>query len=200
MQNPVRPQAFREDAKFLYVLLIRTNTIFSRIIHVLTGSRFTHASVGLDVGCEQLYSFARKGTYMPLPAGFVNEQLDSGLIAKCYDCPCAMYKVEITQSAFEELKNRVETMLRDPKKFKYSCIGPILCFFHRPYEHGRNYFCSQFVADVLRETGAVQLHKSPSLYHPNDFTKMEELQLEYEGTIGGLARRCQEMRKDSPAQ
>ena len=186
MQSSVQSQSLNENAKFLYVLLIRTNTIFSRIIHVLTGSRFTHASVGLDVGCEQLYSFARKGTYMPLPDGFVNEQLNSGLIAKCYDCPCAMYRVEI--------------MLRDPKKFKYSCIGPIFCFFHRPYEHGRNYFCSQFVADVLRETGAVQLHKSPSLYHPNDFTKMQELKLEYEGTIGGLAERCQKMREDRPAQ
>ena len=44
----------------IYILLTRSGTWFSRLIHLATQDRYTHASIGLDGPDGPFYSFARK--------------------------------------------------------------------------------------------------------------------------------------------
>lgn len=46
--------------KKIYLLLTRTGTKFSTIIHRVTKYEYTHASIALDKELNQLYSFGRK--------------------------------------------------------------------------------------------------------------------------------------------
>ena len=47
----------------LYVVLTRTNTIISRLIHLFTQDEYTHAALALDRELTEMYSFARQYTY-----------------------------------------------------------------------------------------------------------------------------------------
>ncbi len=63
-----------------------------------------------------------------------------------------------------------------------------MCLFKHEYvPGGSKYFCSQFVASSLEESGVLELEKSPSLYKPGDFPMHKDLHLIYSGTLKGLA-------------
>ena len=89
--------------KNVYILLIRTNTLFSRFISRITHASYTHASLGVNArGCD-FYSFARKYSRLPLPGGFVNESLNSGLMGRHPQTPCALFSVTVPDEVYASL-------------------------------------------------------------------------------------------------
>ena len=56
------------QTKTVYILLTRSGTWFSRLIHLATDDRYTHASIGLDGPTGPFYSFARLDPRFALPA------------------------------------------------------------------------------------------------------------------------------------
>ena len=62
----------------VYILLTRSGTWFSRLIHFATRDDYTHASIGLDGPAGPFYSFARKYERFALPAGLVEERVGPG--------------------------------------------------------------------------------------------------------------------------
>ena len=178
----------RQTGKYLsvYVLLIRTSSAFSRIIHLLTGSEYTHASIGLNKNCRELYSFARKYAALPLPAGLVTERINAGLMGKNRNGPCALYEIRVTREVYGRLTEELGAMLRHRKRYGYSLSGPLMCLINHARSRRHRFFCSQFVAHLLSRSGAIKLDKPSSLYRPSDFTTQPELRLCYKGTIGAL--------------
>ena len=53
--------------------------------------------------------------------------------------------------------------------FMETVYGYEFCFVHIPFKRKKHYFCSQFVAEILAESGALKLKRRPSLYLPNHF-------------------------------
>ena len=49
-----------ESERTIYLLLTRSTTIPSRLIHLATRADYTHVSLGLDGPAGSFYSFARK--------------------------------------------------------------------------------------------------------------------------------------------
>ena len=57
------------EERTVYILLTRSGTWFSRLIHLATQDSYTHVSIGLDGPTGPFYSFARKYEHFALPAG-----------------------------------------------------------------------------------------------------------------------------------
>ncbi len=172
----------------IYVLLTRTNTLFSRIVHLVTRSEYTHASISLEPSCTEIYSFTRRYARLPLPAGFVQEGVNRGVMRRCKKAPFALYRASISDQAYQRLERRFQRMLGDTR-YKYSISGAVFCFFHIKSKKKDRYFCSQFVAEVLQEIGVIEEVKHCSLYKPNDFTQVKELTLCCRGVLGELQQR-----------
>jgi len=177
--------------KEVYVLLTCTGTIFSKAIKHLTKSEYTHSSISLDINCSGLYSFARRQVFPPLPAGFVKEDLSTGILAKYSHCKCAMYKAKVDDATYAKIAMELKSMAAVCDSYPYSCVGPICCFLHIPYHSTGKFFCSEFVADILERNGAINLSKPASLMRPNDFTKMDDLELVFKGTLDELAKKIE---------
>lgn len=175
-----------QGTREIYILLIRTQSLLSRVIHIATREEYTHVSIGMESDCTQFYSFARRYTNLPLPAGFVQESIESGMMAKCKTAPCALYRMSVPASSYYTLRRKFKRMLPKQKRFQYSVLGTFLCFFGIAYKRENKYFCSQFVAETLNEAGLLKLTKSPALYHPVDFITLPQIELCYKGTLGGL--------------
>ncbi len=172
--------------KRIYVLLIRSNSMLSRAIRIFTKAGYTHASLGFSEDCMQLYSFARKYVPLPVPVCFMNEKIDRGFLGKDPKIPCALYYVDVTVEIYENTYEEVMKMYADHASYKYSYLGIFLCWFGIERARKNKYFCSEFVADTLKKTGALPISKHPSLFRPVDFQGISELNLVYEGDIGGL--------------
>ncbi len=170
----------------LYIFLVRTNSWFSRMISFFTQTRYTHASIGFDPRCECLYSFARLYTATAIPAGFVKESADKGLLSLSPNAPCAVFRINVTEQAYSEIRSRLHHMYLNKSRYGYNYIGPVMCFFGIPLRVKNKYFCSQFVAETLARYNVIKLTKPASLYHPRDIEKMPELEKIYEGKLSHL--------------
>lgn len=171
-----------------YILLVRTNSIASNLIHKMTKENYTHVSIGLQPDCTRMFSFARIYSMLPIPAGFSCEGIDRGKLGKNPKAPCALFELTITDESRDAILKELNYMQKNRWKYHYSYYGTALCYLGRAGKDGRGFFCSKFVAYILQKSGALKLMKPAALYHPYDFTKQPELTQVYEGTLDGLHR------------
>ena len=166
----------------IYILLTRSGTCFSRLIHFATQDRYTHASIGLDGPGGPFYSFARKYRYLALPAGLVKEQVTVYRRA----VPCCLYALTVSEETYLRLRRQLRSMYAQREEYHYSVLGVLACWFNLSLQRRHHFFCSQFVAGLLEECGAVELPKPPTLLRPADFCQMSSLRPIHQGPLAGI--------------
>ncbi len=172
--------------KSLYILLTRSGSLPSRLIGLFTGEPFTHASIAFDRELTVLYSFARKYSAIPLPAGLMEEHIDRGFYRRQGDIPCALLRMDVSDKIYSRAKTLVYNMFQRREDYTYSVFGLFLCHLRIALDFRNRYFCSQFVGTVLAESGALKLPKPASLMHPFDFCSLGGLEVLYLGGLEGL--------------
>ncbi|MBQ1826348.1 MAG: hypothetical protein II126_00120, partial [Erysipelotrichaceae bacterium] len=101
---------------------------------------------------------------------------------------CAIYQLDCPEENWNKAREIINEMMKEQKKYRYSLIGLINIDLGIVRKYPYKYFCSQFVSEVLRDAGIIQLEKDPSLMKPRDIMEIEGLKLIYEGTIGSAYR------------
>ena len=170
----------------IYILLTRTNTILSRAIHRAPGNEYTHAALSLDPTFTRLYSFGRKYRYSYLPAGFVLESVDRGVLGADASTKCAVYELIISEETYVELCRVLEKMESEKGLYQYNILGLLLCLFGIEKERRYHFFCSQFISYVLEISGAAEPGKAPSLMRPVDFRQIPGVHQIFCGNIAQL--------------
>lgn len=173
--------------KAVYLLLTRSKSVLSRTILCLTRDAYTHVSIGIHSDLSAFYSFARLRPSTPVPAGFVRETLDGGYFGRHNAMPCALYALDVSDRAYQDIASRLEWMCGRADQYRYSVMGLILCGMDLAHERSRHFFSSQFVGDLLERSGAICLPKPPSLMRPIDYAGLPGLRRIYEGQLCGAA-------------
>jgi hypothetical protein len=65
----------------------------------------------------------------------------------------------------------------------YNLLGLLGVTIGEPIEFSNSYFCSQFVAEILKRSGIRLWDKLPALVTPDDFRQHKQLNLIYEGKL-----------------
>lgn len=169
--------------KNIYIMLSQTNTGCSRILQFFTRAPYNHASIALDENLNFLYSFARQNLYIPLIAGFVEEDINSGIYKIHDNTLCEIYRLSITKEQYEILEKSIQKFKENEGKYRYNFAGLVAMLFNIPFERQYHYVCSQFVAYVLHEAKAVELEKHFTLMRPYDFKSLSNLDLVYSGKL-----------------
>lgn len=172
--------------KTIYILLTRSNTVLSKMVHLVTKDTYTHASIAFDENLELLYSSSRKNGKTLFPAGPCTEKLNSGYYGSHSGIPCALYKLQVSEESYKRAKQEVEQIISCSKEYHFNIIGLILCKFNIPYHRKHYFFCSQFVGEVLKRSNSVKLPKDTSLIKPSDYMNMSELVCCFKGYINEL--------------
>ena len=174
--------------KRIYLLLTRSNTVVSKAIYQLTKDEFTHISLSIADDMEPMYSFCRRYPRLSLPAGFTSESLYHGFYAIHQKIPCQLYTMEISDIDYSRLKLALELLMTHSPELKYDVLGTMYCHFGIAHQR-RNYrYCSWFVAELLGKLRILHFDKDYSLVRPIDFTKFQNCQLVYRGTVGELSK------------
>lgn len=143
------------------VLLTRQKDRASRVLYWVTGRAYTHASIRLDELGDEFYSFNFKGLCTEQPYRFDEKHTMKSIL----------YRLEVSDSVFKKLHTKLNTMLKNRSVYHYDGFGVVLCLLHIPHRFTNAYFCSQFVAELLKNTGAVSLSNHPSTCLPNTLEK-----------------------------
>ena len=173
----------------IYILLTKPSTYISKAINLKTKDKYTHASMAFSEDLKTVYSFARKWTSIPLPAGFQLEDLEKSFKNKKDTVTCALYELKVSDKIHEQARQRVEQMIVEAPIYRFNLIGLFLCGFGIPVKRKTSYFCSQFISEILSFSKALDLPKDPSLMRPNDYTEIPELKCIYEGKLSDLANK-----------
>ncbi|MDE7242948.1 MAG: hypothetical protein K2O18_03085 [Oscillospiraceae bacterium] len=167
----------------IYILATKSKTCFSRLIHFATAAPYTHVSIGLNGLDGDFYSFGRKYMRLLLPAGLVKEGIrPRGRTGVKYQ----LYRLTVSEGVYQKVKKHLWEMYGHREQYHFNILGAFAAFFNRPLHRQSRYFCSQFVAETLQESGALEFDKNIALVRPIDFCEISNLQLVSEGMIGEL--------------
>lgn len=167
------------DKRKVYILLTRFPGTSARAISAFTRCYYTHASIGLDEDPDSFYSFVFK-------KGFLVEKLTRYAKPGRPILPCRLYELEVSERVYHSIKSTLERFVRTRQTLRYTSLGVVLSILRIPYQRRNHYFCSQFVATVLRCAQAAPLKKSSALYHPRDFQQLPGARLCYQGVLQDL--------------
>jgi len=163
-----------------YILLTDTGTLFTRLIKMYTKKPYNHASISFDSNLAIVYSFGRKYTKNPFIGGFVKEDVSSSLFNQA---DCAIYSFEVKESQMQKMKHYIQEIEAEKNYYRYNFLGLFGFILNKPINRDKAFFCSQFVASVLKVGNILNFEKPLSLVAPNDLKNGSNLQLVYQGKL-----------------
>lgn len=172
-----------EKKKKIYIMMSQTGTRFSKCLKIWSKYPYNHISIALDRDLQHLYSFGRRNLYIPLFAGFLQENIKGGLYQMYNDTRCRVYELDVTEEAYNEISDIIYNFDREGDKYKYSMLGMLAMLLNIPWERRYHFVCSQFVAYVLTQSHTLDLDKNYLLVRPSDFDILPKENLIYTGRL-----------------
>lgn len=169
--------------KSVYIVLTQTKTYPARLIRFYTKEPYAHASIAFDEELEEMYSFARKGRWNPFRAGFIKEELDSGVFGSCIETSCHVYELKVTEKQYQRVREELNIFKKNKEKYSYNFLGIVGVMMNIPIQREKRYFCSQFVAYLLEQSGIRLFNKSCALVRPLDIRMCPQLRSVYRGRL-----------------
>lgn len=166
--------------KKIYILLTDTGTTFTRLIKLFTKKPYNHASISFDSELSEVYSFGRKRINNPFHGGFVKEDMNNSLFKHA---DCAIYSFTVTDAQVQKMKCYIKGIEEDKESYRYNFLGLFGFLLNKPINRKKAFFCSQFVASVLKECNNINFKKPLSLIAPDDLQKVSQFHLVYEGKL-----------------
>ena len=167
--------------KKIYILLMHTYTIPSRLVRVFTNYEYSHVGISVNRECNEIYSFGRKKLNSILNGGFVINKKDGAFFKKFDKTKCKIYELTVSEEQFFNLEKILNDMEENSEKYKYDFLGIVPRFFRIPITLKNRYVCSYFVAYVLEKSGIYNFTKNVCLINPRDFEKLEGTKEVYQG-------------------
>lgn len=169
--------------KNVYIVLTQTQTYPARVIHLYTNEPYAHASIAFDEELDEMYSFARRGIWNPFNAGFIEEDINNGIFAKFRSTTCNIYRLKITEEQYIKLREEIEVFRKNKDDYSYNFLGLVAVALNIPVKNKQRYFCSQFVAYVLEQSGIKIFNKNYALVKPRDIRLNPRLKSIYRGKL-----------------
>lgn len=166
----------------LYIVLTRTNTVISNLIHIVTNDQYTHAAISLDKELNNMYSFARRNTYNPFVGRFRREDINEGVYKFNENLPGTIIELEVSKEQYEKTKTLLEGFINNSDLYKYNYRGLIYNLLNKPVTTENRFLCSEFVYYILNESGIIDFNISRNLVKPQDFLKVDG-KIVYQGNL-----------------
>ena len=175
------------NEKKIYIVLTQTYTTIARIIKSITKDNYSHASISLDIKCNNMYSFGRKYIYFPFYGIFLKEDLRKGLFIRNKNALVAIYEIKVTKKQYNKIKDKIKEIELNNKG--YNIIGLLLAHF-RVKLHRRKYYCSEFVYEVLSNKEIEIYNKENTLFKPEELITNNRFVKIFEGKIRDYIAIC----------
>lgn len=183
------------EYKKIHLVTSYTDTIPGRLIKLraalnfwdrYSGDGYSHVSLSIDTKLDEMMSFARKDLTNPFNAGLVKEDIRKGMFALKPDISkIAVMELRITQKQYDNLSKALNQYWENREQYGYNFAGlftMLIC--GRGKVSNNNFFCSQWVATVLQESGIdIFDGKAPKDIKPFDFYEILKNNIIYEGLV-----------------
>lgn len=165
------------DKHPIFVVLTYTGSVMAKAIRGVTREAYSHASISFDTSMTKLYSFGQQ------LGGFVQESFQKGYFKKVEDrCTYGIYVTFVTKEQKEAMQKFADSIAAMKDQFKFNMVGLFTLMMGKESNRSNEYFCSQFVAEVLSK-GTDIIKRDPSLYAPMDLVRNKSFKFLCKGTL-----------------
>ena len=171
--------------KTIYIVLTDTGTLLSKAIGMYTRKDLNHASIAFDEQLTEMYSFGRKQRHNPFVGGFVKENVAEGIFEHA---DCAIFSCEVTTEEYMKMRNKIRQIELTKELYRYNFIGLFAVAVNKDLQRKHAFFCSQFVATIVNESGMKMFTIKPNLVQPHHFAQLKCLKPVYEGDLQSYIR------------
>ena len=166
----------------IYIVISKTGTILSRVIGIITGDYYAHASLSLDKELRYMYSFGRLHPYNPFLGGFVHESIDHGTFKRFKNTKALIIEVPVETKDYNTLALIIKDLESNKRRYSYNYIGVALAPFGICYKHKNTYYCSEFVRDVLVKANILN-YSIEEIIKPEQFLNIPVKTVIYTGLL-----------------
>lgn len=171
----------RNKNKNIYIVLTHTGSLLSRIIKLYTKAEFSHVSISLDEGLNEMYSFGRLKPYNPFIGGFVHESIRFGTFKRFQNTKAEIYSITLTNKQYETIKRTIKKMKKKRKLYTFNIVGLFAIVFNIKYKKENSFYCAEFIKFLI-DKARLEV-KLPELVKPNDFKNIDSIELKYHGIL-----------------
>lgn len=172
-----------EEQRYIYIVISQTGTMLSRLLKVITGAKYNHASISLTKDLKTMYSFGRLWAYNPFWGGFVKESLHYGTFRRFSNTDAVIAAIPIEEECYEKLEKFLADMYKQREKYHYNYIGLILAGVKIHYCSQNTYYCSEFVRDVLIQFEIMESEQFSPIVQPIHILEQVEDYIVYSGKL-----------------
>lgn len=167
--------------KKIYITLTYTGTILAKIVKFYTRHQYAHVSIALDNSLNVMYSFGRRTPYNLLNCGFIEENINTNVFKRFKNTKAAVYSLEITGTQYDKLQKKIIEMWAQKEIYNFNILGLFLVAAKIKRKKKNYFYCSEFVK-YLFDVAEIK-NNLPELIKPEDFMKVDNLKLEYQGLL-----------------
>ena len=164
-----------------YIVLSRSHTTVALLVRMFTHKYYNHTSIAFNKELDLFHSFGRKNPKTLLPAGYIEEGVDTGYFGLWPNTKIAVLHGQLDDEQYRQVQDKLTEFSDEPETFHYSIRGLVSAFLGIPWHRTKHYTCSGFVAYLFRDI--LHFDKDYSLVEPEDFRKFGFKTI-YEGTAG----------------
>ena len=164
----------------IFLVYSANKSLLSKAIQCYTKEAYNHVSLALDKELINTYSFGRKKMSNPLIGGFVKEDFWDPFFSTS---ECAVYSLEVTEEQYERIMSILEYFNKNKALYKYNFIGLVALSLDYRLEREHAFFCSEFVATLLSDSGAATFEKENHFITPQDLLNLGTLEKVFEGKM-----------------
>ena len=176
----------RDEGVPVYIVLSYTGTKVSKLIRRIASMKYAHVSISLNDNLDEMYSFARKGVYNLFNAGFIKENIRTGMFKRMCETELAVFELPVSAEQYHEIVMLLEEFWQKRDTLSYNFVGlPLMAFGGIKTKLSKRFFCSQFIAHILERCGVRLFEKDSSIVSPQDFYEALAVkgELLYEGRM-----------------
>lgn len=169
--------------KYIYIVLSQTGTALSKVLRLITGAEYNHASISLDSQLCELYSFGRLNPMNPVLGGFVKESKFTGTFKRFSNTEIIILKRQVPDDVYRDMEDYLHKMYRNRNNFRYNYKGLFLAAAGIHSHKKRHFYCSEFVRYFLLKFGMKEAECLDEIVKPMDFLKMQNWDVIYMGKM-----------------
>lgn len=157
----------------VYIILTDADSPMAKLIKSYTGQPYAHALISFNTDLEPAYSFGCT-SIKPLKFGFISKSEEDPFRNE-EKAAYVVYVMYVNKMQYTKIQDKLQWFMDNKDKMKYSWGGLLTLGLHIPKQFENQYFCSQFVMDLIGD--AIKLPKDPSLWTPGDIEHLQNISL-----------------------
>jgi inositol transport system substrate-binding protein len=165
------------ESKKIFLLMTSLPDVLSKAAQKVMNYRYNHVSLGFEEDMNTYYTFTYKGFTVEDITRRANKPDREPF-------PCELYEIEVPSHVYCDMQEMVRPFVENPDHYRYTKFGAALrVFLNIPTRRERAYYCSQFVAEILKNSGAAKLEKWAPYYLPHHLRALAETKFKFEGNL-----------------